>query len=388
MGDSHDGRAQIRSALLAYADRDEEYEEHCRWMMQTLGATDDPAIIERTTKSLMLTPRCVVLDSAAILQRANKAFELRPNSWALLLMGMAAYRHGQHEQAVPWLQKCIQSPDDGYPERSVIAQAYLAIVQKQLGQTEVSRATLEDAERRATEVLPPVDCGQLGLGGIENWLHAHLALREALILVAGSPKTPLPEAAGPIVPPLPPLPTAPAPFRGKPAVVPGVVQAEDFDEGGEGIAYHDTDSIDSGNEKRRPRYRLEAVDVDDCPDVGGGLNIGGILGGEWLTYTIDIQEAGDYIVSVRFASPFGGLIRFETTNHDPICAINLSATGWNNWDTATSQPVRLAAGVQVIRVSFAEPKTNHVCNLNWFAVNRPGIPVEPGEGSVADTPAR
>src|SRR5262249_39991111 len=184
---------QIRSALLAYADRDEEYEKHCRWMMQTLGATDDPAIIERTTKSLMLTPRSVVLDSAAILQRANKAFELVPNSWALLLMARPAYRHGQHEQAVPWLQKCIQSPDHGYPERSVIAQAYLAIVQKQLGQTEVSRATLEDAERRASEVLPPVDSGQLGSGGIENWLHAHLALREALMLVAGSPRTPLPE---------------------------------------------------------------------------------------------------------------------------------------------------------------------------------------------------
>ena len=370
MGDADVGRWQIRSALLAYADRDADYEEHCRWMMRAFGTPDDWSNLDRTTKSLMLTPRCVVLDSAAILQRANKVYELRQTSWALLLMGMAEYRHGRHEEAVPWLQKCVQSPDDGFPARAVIAEAYLAIVQNQLGQTEASLATLEHAERRAKVVLPPVDGGQLVPGGTENWLHAHLALREARMIVAGSPKTPLHEASGPPVPPPPPLPTAPAAFRGKPAAIPGVVQAEDFDEGGQGIAYHDTDSVDTGNEKRRPRYRLEAVDVDDCSDVGGGLNIGGIYSGEWLTYTVDIQDAGEYIVSVRFASPEGGLVRFEGTDHDPICEISLAATGWNNWNTAASQPVYLDAGRQVIRVVFAEPKTGCVCNLNWFGLNR------------------
>ena len=43
------------------------------------------------------------------------------------------------------------------------------------------------------------------------------------------------------------------PTPGVPSVVPGVIEAENFDTGGEGVAYHDTSLISPGNSN----YRVE-----------------------------------------------------------------------------------------------------------------------------------
>lgn len=57
--------------------------------------------------------------------------------------------------------------------------------------------------------------------------------------------------SGPTV--LPTVPETPAPvvdvggaYEGVAALVPGVIQAEEFDEGGEGVGYSDTDSENNG----------------------------------------------------------------------------------------------------------------------------------------------
>src|SRR5262249_39041069 len=72
-----------------------------------------------------------------------------------------------------------------------------------------------------------------------------------------------------------------APFTGLPQAVPGTIQAEDFDGGGEGTAYHDSDTSNNGNQ-----YRATAVDIENCADAGGGYNVGWTAGGEWLNYTL------------------------------------------------------------------------------------------------------
>src|SRR5205807_9379203 len=48
-----------------------------------------------------------------------------------------------------------------------------------------------------------------------------------------------------------------SPFTGAPAIVPGTLKAENFDDGGEGIAYHDTTTGNSGGQSPNT-----AVDVD------------------------------------------------------------------------------------------------------------------------------
>src|SRR6185295_4181981 len=58
---------------------------------------------------------------------------------------------------------------------------------------------------------------------------------------------------------------APTPFGGTPWPIPGTVQAENFDNGGEGTAYHDNDSVNNGG-----AYRPTGVDIEATTDGGGG----------------------------------------------------------------------------------------------------------------------
>ena len=70
------------------------------------------------------------------------------------------------------------------------------------------------------------------------------------------------------------------PFGGTPAVLPGIIQAEDFDDGGASVAYLDTTSGNRGGV-----YRQTDVDIEATSDAGGGFDIGWARAGEWLQYT-------------------------------------------------------------------------------------------------------
>src|SRR6185503_20349785 len=48
----------------------------------------------------------------------------------------------------------------------------------------------------------------------------------------------------------------PSPFRGTPSAIPGIIQAEDFDLGGQGVAYNDTTATNDGTQ-----YRSEGPDI-------------------------------------------------------------------------------------------------------------------------------
>mmetsp|Transcript_10825 Transcript_10825/g.15312 ORF Transcript_10825/g.15312 Transcript_10825/m.15312 type:complete len:1257 (+) Transcript_10825:147-3917(+) len=86
------------------------------------------------------------------------------------------------------------------------------------------------------------------------------------------------------------------PYNTAAVKVPGVVQAEEFDIGGEGIGYHNI-NIDrnTGNAMRA----TEAVEVDTD---GTTTWVSYIREGEWLQYSIDIEEKGFYDVVLNIAS--------------------------------------------------------------------------------------
>ena len=86
----------------------------------------------------------------------------------------------------------------------------------------------------------------------------------------------------------PGLALSPAPFGGIARALPGIVQAEDFDEGGEGVAYHDTDASNTGGQ-----YRSTGVDIENTADTGGGFDINSTVAGEYrLNYTVNASAAG------------------------------------------------------------------------------------------------
>ena len=103
------------------------------------------------------------------------------------------------------------------------------------------------------------------------------------------------------------------PFHGTPFQVtdagPVTIQAEDFDRGGEGVAYHDlTPTTNTGNAYRT----ADGVDVKPTTDAGGGFRLSDAMAGEWLEYTIDVADAGNYDLEVRVGSPAaGGTLHLE-----------------------------------------------------------------------------
>lgn len=139
------------------------------------------------------------------------------------------------------------------------------------------------------------------------------------------------------------------PFLGAPFAVPGTLQAEDFDNGGEGIAWHDTDPGNGWGV-----YRTN-VDVDIAPgsDVGGGYVAANAWAGEWMEYTVNVAAAGTYTFEARVASDgLGGIFHVEFGGIDRTGPIQVPNTGgWGVWQTI-SRTVNLSAGQQVMRVSL------------------------------------
>jgi hypothetical protein len=83
--------------------------------------------------------------------------------------------------------------------------------------------------------------------------------------------------------------------------IPGRIEAECFDTGGENVAYHDLDAGNSGGAFRPG----EDVDIESTADAGGGHNVCEMLSGEWLEYTVEATSAGSYLVALRIAMDSG-----------------------------------------------------------------------------------
>jgi len=142
-------------------------------------------------------------------------------------------------------------------------------------------------------------------------------------------------------------PAAPeGPYGGTPAAVPGTVQAENYDTGGQGVAYNVTSVNGNANS-----YRADGVDLDNTSDTGGGYNLGWTGGGQWFRYTVDVATAGTYTLGLRIAAPSavaGALHLSNASGTDLTGAVDLPATGdWQTWATVTTH-VTLPAGRQIL----------------------------------------
>ena len=105
------------------------------------------------------------------------------------------------------------------------------------------------------------------------------------------------------------------PYMGKVHTIPGTIELENFDEGGEGLAYHDLDP--ENQEKKQPPYRITGVDLEWREAASGKFNLGWTRPGEWLNYTVDVKTAGTYRIDmhVACAGP-GGTFHLEFNGID------------------------------------------------------------------------
>ncbi|MEO1584165.1 MAG: carbohydrate-binding protein [Planctomycetota bacterium] len=174
----------------------------------------------------------------------------------------------------------------------------------------------------------------------------------------------------------------PIPFGGSATQLPGRVQAENFDEGYPGQTYFDVDAENKGFQYRPG----DDVDIEATQD--GGFNVGFIDFGEWMEYTVDIAQAGEYTMTARVASQStGGAFSLQIDGVPVAGFVPVPATGgFQDW-TTVSTTVTLPAGEHVLRFqNFSGSEQAY--NLDWleFAFNGNPCPADAnGDGTV--TPA-
>ncbi len=156
------------------------------------------------------------------------------------------------------------------------------------------------------------------------------------------------------------------PFGSGPAPIPGLLQAEGYDHGGAGDAYHDSGPANAGG-----FYRQDGVDITQAS--GGTGLVGWVAAGEWLKYTVNVQSAGVYDVDVLVASlGQGGRFHIEMNGTDVSGGITVPNTGgWQSWRTVTTR-VTLAAGQQVLRLVMDSIGTYAVGNFDWIRFRAAG----------------
>ncbi len=148
------------------------------------------------------------------------------------------------------------------------------------------------------------------------------------------------------------------PYSGSPAAVPGTIEAEHFDAGTAGVAYHDTSSGNAGG-------ALRSTDVDLEAASGGGHNVGWAVPGEWLAYTVNVASAGAYSAQFRVASlGAGGTFHLEMNGSNVTGSLTVPNTGgWQAWQTVAAT-VTLGAGTQVARLVFDSSGASAVGNID------------------------
>jgi len=181
----------------------------------------------------------------------------------------------------------------------------------------------------------------------------------------------------------------------KTQVIPGKIECGFYDRGGEGIAYHDADSINNGSGKLNPangsylnEFRMhEGVDlsytksnnIDNNPfsktmPLMDQLYVGWTVPDEWINYSVEVKSSGSFNIETMYTANGNGAISFDidgkpvTTNIIiPSTHNDLDTVAWRQWhhwnkiDSLTS--VNINKGKHVITLHIVE---NGQMNFDYF----------------------
>lgn len=147
---------------------------------------------------------------------------------------------------------------------------------------------------------------------------------------------------------------AQAPYAMMPVALPGVIEAEHFDLGGEGVAYHDTDALNAGNDVGNDFRVDEAVDIDYALGSQQGYFVRAFEAGEWLEYQVDVSVAGAYNIDLRARSEAGAKASLIAKGAEVVSGAEIPAASRDGFTTVRTPNVTLEAGVQTFRVEANE----------------------------------
>lgn len=163
------------------------------------------------------------------------------------------------------------------------------------------------------------------------------------------------------------------PYYGTPFQIPAKIEAEDFDKGSEGEAYHDNDAGNTGHE-----YRLNTdVDIEKWPN--NQFAIGYVQDGEWLEYTINVLQTKNYDLRLWVASKLqGGIFHIEIDGTDISGPVSTPGTGgWGIFQEVYIPALEFPVGLHVMRMFFDKGDFN-LDYINIKEVSLLGFPNSTG----------
>ncbi len=141
------------------------------------------------------------------------------------------------------------------------------------------------------------------------------------------------------------------------------IQVENFDAGGNGVAWNETDTVNRAG----GTYRQDAAGVDVFGSNAPWGGIGYFDQGEWLEYTINVASAGQHTLTLRGAVNGPGNFRATFDGSNKTGDVSFGSTGsWNSYATR-SFTVDLPAGQQVLRL---QKVNGNGVNLDWIELEK------------------
>lgn len=167
----------------------------------------------------------------------------------------------------------------------------------------------------------------------------------------------------------------PYPGPSTPAI-PTTIEVENFDRGGQGIAYNNNyGSVGSGAYRSAP---VEAVSITANSTASNGFAVFEAAAGEWLEYTLNIPASGLYNFAVRYSSGYAqaysqGTFRLEAceptsgggvTNCVSSQTVKVNSTGgWGAYQIVKAPLYLPASGTRILRlVMVANAPGDTGCN--------------------------
>lgn len=154
-----------------------------------------------------------------------------------------------------------------------------------------------------------------------------------------------------------------SPYKGVASVLPGAVEMENYDEGGEGMAFHDSDEQNEGD-----GYRKDGVDIEEFSK--GEYAIGWTKAGEWTEYTLEVKYDDEYTWTAYAASGSDGS-SFKLYIDDKAIseAVKVKNSGdWKTFREYTGKTGELEKGKHILKVSIEADYVN-IDKVEFKAVN-------------------
>lgn len=154
------------------------------------------------------------------------------------------------------------------------------------------------------------------------------------------------------------------PYGGSFIPVPGVIESENYDVGGEGISFHEVNTNYEPDPQDNPYRPNTDPDIEEIIGVGYGLSY--TEDNEWLEYSIDVTASGWYNVRFNISQELDqwntpvGQIKLDVDNQAWMPTQTMKyTTSWTDYeDVVFTNSLFLSQGKHLLKLEFVSGSVN------------------------------